>query len=194
MSTVTAKITADGLWAWMDVSGKGASNRLREMIVEAHAVAFAEFVSGGKAKGSGKHDMDGGLGLRFSPRAYDVLGLTRRSDMYIKRKHKIFGRDLPYVSPSKRGHVHMRDLLKFRGTGWQVRPTKRGDVVTTKMTFPGLRRLNHIRAPFGQIYRDEFLQLRGRAKHQFNAIVARANEIFWQNFQASIQATGKHDL
>lgn len=189
MTTATATLQGNGLWAWLDTQGKEASSRLREMIAEAHALAFAEFVSGGRTKSAGKIPMDGGLGMRFSERAYDVLGLSKRSEKYTKRKRRMFGRDLPYVSPSKRGHIHLRDLMRFRGTGWQVRPAGRGRVVSTRLTLPGLRQLNQIRAPYGKVYRDEFLQLGGRARHQFEAIRARAHQLFFERLQAEIAAT-----
>lgn len=189
MTTTTATMQGSGLFAWLDTQGKEASARLRELMTEAHALAFAEFVSGGRAKTAGRIDMDGGLYMRFSERAYDVLGLTKRGDAYTRRKRRFFGRDLPYRSPSRKGQIQMKDLLRFRGTGWQIRPAGRRTVVATKLTLPGLRQLNQIRAPFGQQYRNEFLQLGTRARHQFTAIRDRAHQIFFELLTAEIERT-----
>ena len=69
MSAAVARpwsLQCSGVWTWLGKGEAAVNRRLREMLVEAHALAFAEFVSGGKGPGAGKSDMDGGLGMRFN--------------------------------------------------------------------------------------------------------------------------------
>ena len=167
------ELEASGLWAWLEAEPDSRRGRtVRQLAKQASQRAWDEFVAGKLPK-----DQDGGLKMRFSPRAWDALGLTARGAKYERYKaKKLGGRNLPYTSPNSGSH--MRDLLGIKGPGYQLKNVRDdGGTVTTQMTLPGARILNRIRKPKGAIYRTEFLQLAGRAKHQADAIVARALEI-----------------
>lgn len=168
-----SELEASGIWAWLDSEPDTRRGRtVRNLAKKASHQAWDEFVSGKLPK-----DTDGGLKLRFSPRAWDALGLTARSAKYERYKaKKLGGRNLPYTSPNKGSH--MRDLLGIKGPGYQLANIRdEGGTVTTKLSLPGARMLNAIKKPKGAIYRAEFLQLSARAKHQGDAIVARALDI-----------------
>lgn len=168
-----AELEASGLWAWLDAEPDTRRGRtVRTLAKQASHQAWDEFVAGKLPK-----DHDGGLKMRFSPRAWDALGLTARGAKYERHKQKkLGGRNLPYTSPHS--GVHMRDMLGIKGPGYQLANVRdEGGTVTTKMSLPGARILNAIKKPKGAIYRAEFLQLSARAKHQGDAIVARALEI-----------------
>jgi hypothetical protein len=167
------ELQASGLWAWLESEPDSRRGRtVRRLAKIASQRAWEEFVAGRLPK-----DSDGGLKMRFSPRAWDALTLTARGAKYERYKEKrMGGRNLPYTSPN--AGSHMRDMLGIKGPGFQLRNLREeGGTVTTQLTLPGARILNRIRKPKGAIYRSEFLQLAGRAKHQADAIVARALEI-----------------
>lgn len=177
-------IVATGLWAWLDAESDTQRGRVvARLATQASSMAWDEFVAGKLPK-----DPDGGLKMRFSPRAWDLLGLTARSGKYERYKQKkMGGRNLPYTSPRKT--VHMRDMLGVKGAGYSVRPIADSEgVVTTQLNLPGARILNAIKKPWGAIYRQEFLQLARRAKHQADAVVARALEILLQLLRQHIAA------
>ncbi len=174
---------ASGLIAWLESHpGAIAQRTLRDLAKAAQAEAWAEFMAN---KGP-----DGGMGLRFSPRAWDVLGLTHRGARYEKHKTKKFsGRNLPYVSPGNKGTVHTRDIIGVRQVGWNTTARFDANTVQTTLTLPGARgTLNRIRAPFGAIYRRELLQIATRARHQGLFVLKRANEIFFAKLIALMQA------
>lgn len=184
-------LTGRGLFTWLDTMTEDvAQAKLQELGVLAQRLAWDEFMAG---KGP-----DGGMGLRFSPRAYDALGLTRRTEKYEQRKARMFGgRIIPYVSPGRSGTVHMRDLLRVRGPmGYEAKRIPLGGkrAASTKLTLPGARILNRVRQPFGEKYRQEMLQLKGRALKQGQAIAKRANEIFTALLLAEIQRAPQKTL
>ena len=184
------ELEASGLWAWLDSEPDSRRGRtVRTLAKQASHQAWDEFVAGKLPK-----DHDGGLKLRFSPRAWDALGLTARGAKYEKYKEKkLGGRNLPYTSPNKGSH--MRDLLGIKGPGYQLANVRdEGGTVTAKMSLPGARILNRIRKPKGAIYRAEFLQLAARAKHQGDAIVARALEILLDLLRAHLAKQRKRKV
>lgn len=184
------ELEASGLWAWLDSEPDSRRGRtVRTLAKQASHQAWDEFVAGKLPK-----DHDGGLKLRFSPRAWDALGLTARGAKYERYKEKkLGGRNLPYTSPNKGSH--MRDLLGIKGPGYQLANVRdEGGTVTTKMSLPGARILNRIRKPKGAIYRAEFLQLAARAKHQGDAIVARALEILLDLLRAHLAKQRKRKV
>lgn len=184
------ELEASGLWAWLDSEPDSRRGRtVRTLAKKASHQAWDEFVAGKLPK-----DHDGGLKLRFSPRSWDVLGLTARGAKYERYKaKKLGGRNLPYTSPNKGSH--MRDLLGIKGPGYQLANIRdEGGTVTTKMSLPGARILNRIRKPKGAIYRAEFLQLGARAKHQGDAIVSRALEILLDLLRAHLAKQRKRKV
>jgi hypothetical protein len=121
-----------------------------------------------------------GFQLRFSPRAYSELGLSLRAPSTIKRKMKVFGgRDLPNVSPRKKAFTHLRDLLKVRGTGYNLRESATGGVARIKMTLPGARKQNQYGYKW-QKYGEELFTLKGAQAWQARLILKRSMELFRQ--------------
>lgn len=181
---MNTQIFGKGLFAWIEQNSQGVTvDRLHALMREAQHEAWMEFVTG-------KTQSDG-LPGRFSPKAWDLLGLTRRSKSYEQRKMRVFGgRDVPYTSPRKGGTAHMRDLLKVKGSGFNLTPRSGGDVVTTTLKLPGARILNFVRNPQGAIYRSEFLQLTARARAEGDQIRLRAQTLFWQKFTNEVETTG----
>lgn len=163
-------MTVSGVWAWMKKHpGFIGRRRVTELAKQASQQAFTEFVHNRSLQG---------IGLRFSPRAYDILGLTPRSPKYEARKKKFFGKDLPYVSPTRT--YHMRDILGVRGPGHSFSHGGVGEIgsVSTTLKLPGARNLNRVKGIHAADYRREFLQLRERAKEQGDRIAKRAVELF----------------
>lgn len=180
----------DGIWAWLDTEPDSRrAGTVRRLAKQASHRAWDEFVAGTLPQ-----DHDGGLKLRFSPRSWDVLGLTARGAKYEKYKaKKLGGRNLPYTSPNRGSH--MRDLLGIKGPGYSLSNVRdEGGLITTKLGLPGARILNRIRKAKGAIYRQEFLQLSRRAKHQGDAIVARALEILLELVREHIAAHAKRKI
>jgi hypothetical protein len=170
----SAELIASGLWDWLaaEPDSKRAQT-VRRLAKQANRQAWQEFIAGTLPK-----DPAGGLQLRFSPRAWDILGLTPRGARYERYKQrKLGGRNLPYTSPGR--GTHMRDLLGIQGVGHTLRPERAaGGSVTTVLRLPGARVLNRIRnATRRAVYRAEFLQLSGRARAQSDAITARALDL-----------------
>lgn len=120
-----------------------------------------------------------GFQLRFSPRAYNELGLSIRASSTIKRKMKFFGRDLPNVSPRKKGEPHLRDLLKVRGTGYNLKESSTAGAARIKITLPGARKQNQYGYKW-QKYGEELFTLRGAQQWQAKIILSRALELFRQ--------------
>ena len=182
------ELRAQGLWAWLEAHPDAIGRRrIRELAIQSQEQAWAEFMAG--------KSEDAGIGLRFSPRGWDALGLTARGAKYERYKaKKMGGRNLPYVSPGN--GPHLRDLLKVKGPGYAITPG-RGEGpggVSTTLKLPGARILNRIRKPKGEIYRAEFLQLKERARHQGTAIVNRAVQIFMAKLLAEIEAAQARKL
>lgn len=185
-----SELTATGLWAWLDAEPDTRRGRtVRRLAKQASHQAWDEFVAGKLPK-----DNDGGLKFRFSPRAWDALGLTARGVKYERYKaKKLGGRNLPYTSPNKGSH--MRDLLGIKGPGYRTANIRdEGGTVSTLLTLPGAAILNRIRKPKGAIYRSEFLQMAGRAKHQGDAIVARTLEILMQLLRDHLASQPKRKI
>jgi hypothetical protein len=184
------QLRAQGLWAWLDAHPDAIGRRrIKELSVEAQQEAWADFMAG--------KSEDAGIGLRFSPRGWDALGLTHRGAKYEARKaKKMGGRNLPYVSPNN--GPHMRDLLKVRGAGYNVasgRDAAGPGGVRTTLTLPGARgTLNRIAKAQGAIYRREFLQLQERARHQGTAILNEAVKLFMSKLLAEIETAQARSL
>lgn len=133
-----------------------------------------------------------GFQLRFSPRAYDVLGLSKRSGYTSRFKIKIYGgRDLPNVSArgpnnKHKGDPHLRDLLKVRGTGYNLTTTAKQGVASIKMSLPGARKQNQYGQRWSEPYGRELFNMKGAQQWQTDKIMKRAFEIFqgmiWEEF------------
>ena len=124
-----------------------------------------------------------GFQLRFSPRAYTELGLSTRAPATIRRKMKVFGgRDLPNVSArgprdKKKDEPHLRDLLKVRGTGYNINVSAKMSLAVAKITLPGARKQNQYGYKWEK-YGRELFTLNGAQQWQAKIIMMRAVEIF----------------
>jgi hypothetical protein len=127
-----------------------------------------------------------GFQLRFSPRAYTELGLSQRAPGTIRRKMKVFGgRDLPNVSPRRKGSAHLREILKVRGTGYNIKTIAKQGIAEITVTLPGARKQNQYGYKWEK-YGKELFTLTGAQTWQAQQIMKRALEIFkeqiWQEF------------
>lgn len=131
-----------------------------------------------------------GLGGHFEERYANDLGYSERGKKYDRRKQRRFGAVDPFVSPkhklAKGGHV--RDLIRQPGTGYRLSAT-RGEGIAVAMRFPGARKLNMIRNPYGARYRSEFLRLShpvyGKADREW--ILGEFRDRFWPAFNEASQ-------
>lgn len=127
-----------------------------------------------------------GFQLRFSPRAYSELGLSQRAASTTRRKMKVFGgRDLPNVSPRRKGEAHLREMLKVRGTGYNIKTVAKQGIAEIAVTLPGARKQNQFGYKWEK-YGKELFTLSGAQGWQAQRIMKRALEIFkeeiWKEF------------
>lgn len=129
---------------------------IRTIYRKAHKQALREWLTGA-SKASGVDGLPG----RFS----EAYGRTvrARSEPYVKRVRKFYGRYLPFASPTPHGTKsrpdgtpsgHLRDRIKAEGTGWRVASRNIPDAIASRLTLPGARMLN-----YHPQYRGEFLAL-----------------------------------
>ncbi len=170
---MAAKFVSSGILADLQESGL-ALRKINKVAQYALYIACDEFFKNPQ-----------GFGLRFSPRAYSELGLSPRSSWYVKRKLKVFGRDLPNVSPARKGANHLREILKVRGSGYNLKTTAKQSVASVKITLPGARKQNQYGKNWEE-YGRELLTLTGKQAWQGQIIMKRALEIFrqeiWEEF------------
>lgn len=189
------KMEGSGLFAFLKSHGTGVRTCvIADIVAQAQGQAFVEWC---------ERSGDVSLAVRFEPRGFGLKRFTERSKGYQTKQRKwMGGQTTPYVSPrvpellavakaitaphrnARRilqalatRHEHARDVVRTRGTGFNVRTTGGTRVVRTKLTLPGLRQLNQIRAPKGDIYRREFLGFNAGGKADGLWIRARAQEL-----------------
>lgn len=200
---VRLDLDAQGLWSWL--SSQGAALRadlVAAICARAQAQAFAEF-----ANGRGDHS----LAVRFTHRAFALLGLTPRSRRYQRRQMRVFGTTLPYVAPRRRSYLavaraltkpganvmnvvrslaafkpHARDLTLVPQVGWRVQVGGRARAVTTRFTVAGMRILNRGGAK-AAVYRREFLGFDRGGAADGRRIAARSNELALTHLRAAVE-------
>jgi hypothetical protein len=161
-----ASIATTGLLADLSQSGL-AMKTINDVAKKALYIAIDEFFRDPQ-----------GFQLRFSPRAYTELGLGPRAPATVRRKMKVFGgRDLPNVSPMRKGSAHLRELLKVRGAGYNIKVTAKGSIAAAQVTLPGARKQNQYGYKWEK-YGKELFTLSGAQQWQANMIMMRAVEIF----------------
>lgn len=130
----------------------------------------------------------GGLGAHFREEFASSLGMTPRGKFYERRKLRRRGRVDPFYSPGASKGGHLRDLIKQPGSGYRM-SAPRGQQIAIRVTFPGARKLNLIRSPYGAKYRAEFLRLNhpvyGRSDREW--ILGQLRERFWPAFNEEMQ-------
>lgn len=127
-----------------------------------------------------------GFSIRFSQSAYETLRLTHRCPSTVKAKMMRFGRDLPYVSTKKAplGGMHLRDLLKIPGTGYNITTTSAKQVARMTLTLPGAKKLNQLSpngkhpCPNADAYRRELIGFYAGARWQATTILTKALDQF----------------
>lgn len=169
-----ASMTSTGIMADLQSSGlaQATINRVAKMAIYLAADEFFQDPQG--------------FQLRFSPRAYSELGLSQRAPATIRRKEKVFGgRNLPNVSPRKKGGSHLRELLKVRGTGYNIKSTAKMGLAEITIALPGARKQNQYGYKWEK-YGRELFTLTGAQGWQAQRIIKRALEIFkeeiWKEF------------
>jgi hypothetical protein len=146
--------TTAGVFTWLEVNpGAIRAKKLRTLARRAHKRALTEIAT---------MEEFPGIQNRFSAHAFAKYGLSERGERYQKWQRRVFGHVIPYFSP-KQKDVHMEFLMKVPEAGFRVAGTNGGDAVITTLYLPGARILNRIAEPFGEIYRSEFLNLKGSA-------------------------------
>jgi hypothetical protein len=181
---VEIKIEVDGLFAWLAEHPEAVKrSRIATLARAAHKVAFNEWAQ--------KH---GAIGLeeRFTADAFNTLGLTPRGKGYQNRQHNVLRRTLPFTSPDHNSGTMRRAVLS---NGWRIQNKNNGgDAVETEMTITGARGLNRIKAPFGDVYRREFLGFDRGGRGDAQWIEKRAAELFRDALVAEIQKAQKREL
>ncbi len=137
------EITLDGggLWSWVDQNpGTKGSTRILTIYKKAQKQALTEFMTGAsRALGNP------GIGRRFSE-SYGAQ-VQARTGGYMRRVKKFFGRYLPFTSPTPAGSAgngHLRDLIRKQGVGFNLTTRTNSEIITTVMTLPAARVLNHL--------------------------------------------------
>jgi hypothetical protein len=155
-------VTGKGFFAWVKPDqGRKAVADLRWAIAEAHKTAYREYMTG---------RLTANFRERLEPSAFGVYGMTSRSAKYQKAQLKKLGSIYPYYSPrgmdfgaiakalanptidlkriaramvqSMSSGMHMRDLIRIQGSGWNVRFTVTSKYVRSVLRLPGARALN----------------------------------------------------
>lgn len=161
------QVTLSGFWA-LAADHKGmAKGRINDLARAALYIAMDQFML----------DRNNGFQIRFSPTAYERLGLTRRAASTIKQKMKRWGRDLPYYSVKKSplGGSHIRELLQRRGVGYNIiakSTSTKGAYVT--LTLPGANKLNQLKCTDADAYRRELIGFYAGARWQADNILKDA--------------------
>lgn len=146
---------ATGLWAWL-INNPSAVRlgAVKKMVKEAHGRAWDQWMHA-------PNGADYGMPLRFSPRAFSTLGFTQRSAIYRMRQERMYGKAMPFVSPT-RGSMHMRDMIGNRGSGWNQRSSGTSEI-RTKLALPAASKLNRMGGK-ASVYRSEFYDVSSHPK------------------------------
>jgi hypothetical protein len=181
---------ASGQWAWLDQNpGAVRAARLKTIARASHKQALEEWCTR-----TGRESLQ----FRGSNAAFAALELsTRVSRRYRLWQYKVFGNVMPYRSPrakAKDEPEHMMNLLRHRGAGYNISAMNSTETVQTRLTLPGTRILNRIKAPYGARYRREFLALDGAGQEDLAWVAKRANELFLEGFKAEIAKARKRKL
>ncbi len=117
------------------------------------------------------------------------LGLSPRSENYVKRVMKVWGKYMPYVSPFRDSkHAHMMNLVTSdAGHKVQNKNNTPGLIVTT-LKLVGARILNRLSGDKAK-YRKQFVALAssyGKADRDW--IETRANELFTEMLNERIDS------
>lgn len=179
MIQVSATLSYEGLWAWLDRHrDRIRSTQLRADVKKADKRAFGEWMM---------RDQSPSMADNFSAENRSGrLQFAERTARYQWRKIKIFGRVIPYVSPRRK--VHMRDIVTTPA-GFTVRATGGGDSeVRSVMRVRGARVLNYVSV----VYRREFLGFhRPQRAPDRKWILLRRNAIVRELLSARLAKAGR---
>jgi len=175
--------TASGLFAWLAANPAAVrQEKIRAILRKCQKQAVNEWAQ--------KH---GAIGLpeRFTEEGARVLDLTPRKPGYQNRQRNVLRRTLPYTSPNHTSGGMRRAVLN---DGWRIRARNGTDEVTTEFTITGARQLNRIKAPYGQVYRSEFLGFSMGGHRDGEWINARVLELSIPLIVAEISKAQKRTL
>jgi hypothetical protein len=79
----------------------------------------------------------------------------------------------------------MADIIAVPNVGFRVRTAAVKGGVVARITFPGARRLNIIKEPYGRWYRQQFLKLMESGEGP--CVTRRALTLLWSTLRAELR-------
>lgn len=175
--------TVEGLFAFIDANPDSVRRNIFQRIMRAsQKQAILEWST-----------RSGDLSLAdiFRPSSITTRALTARTPGYQKRQINILRRVMPYASPTRQSGTLRREVL---AGGYRITARNKTAEVESTDYISGARQLNRIRAPYGQIYRQEFLGWDGGGRKDKVAITARSLLIAVPAIIKEMESYGKHKM